>query len=310
MTEPPVNVPHAHGNPLSALTRKIGPLPGFVWVLLAVGAYAGYRWYQQRNGATVSNPLAASGAVVTPDASVAGGDSLAGGFGGSSAVPSGVVQTTPIPKSDTNAEWAANIVTAEIAANRSGSAASNALAHYLGGNTLSASESALVSQLLQRYGPPPQGLIPINTTPATPAPKSAPPKATASPIAGYTFYHDTRTGAYYDVNVARRTVHRMSAENWARDRKAGAVAQNVNGRPKFVGATLTFVNDATGSQVKTSHPTPKPASHTYVVKSGDTLSSIAQHFYGRASEYPRIASANHITNPNLIHPGQRLVIPA
>lgn len=40
-----------------------------------------------------------------------------------------------------------------------------------------------------------------------------------------------------------------------------------------------------------------------------TLSGIAQHYYGNASEYMKIATANHITNPNLIYPGQRLVIP-
>lgn len=40
-----------------------------------------------------------------------------------------------------------------------------------------------------------------------------------------------------------------------------------------------------------------------------TLSGISQHYYGNANEYMKIAQANHITNPNLIYPGQRLLIP-
>ena len=49
----------------------------------------------------------------------------------------------------------------------------------------------------------------------------------------------------------------------------------------------------------------------YTVKSGDTLSKIAQQFYGNASLFQRIfnANTNQLSNPNLIHPGQVLRIP-
>ncbi len=49
----------------------------------------------------------------------------------------------------------------------------------------------------------------------------------------------------------------------------------------------------------------------YTVKSGDTLSAIAQEWYGDASVYPRLfeANRNQITDPNLIFPGQVLRIP-
>jgi LysM repeat protein len=57
-------------------------------------------------------------------------------------------------------------------------------------------------------------------------------------------------------------------------------------------------------------PTATPAPQTYTVQRGDTLSAIAKRFYGHASEYRRIAAANNIANPDLIHPGQQLVIPA
>jgi uncharacterized protein YidB (DUF937 family) len=54
------------------------------------------------------------------------------------------------------------------------------------------------------------------------------------------------------------------------------------------------------------------ATQTYTVQSGDTLSAIAQQFYGNASDYMRIFEANRdkLDNPNLIQPGQELLIPA
>lgn len=44
---------------------------------------------------------------------------------------------------------------------------------------------------------------------------------------------------------------------------------------------------------------------TYVVKSGDTLSQIAAKY---GTTYQRLAMDNHIANPNLIYPGQRLIV--
>lgn len=49
----------------------------------------------------------------------------------------------------------------------------------------------------------------------------------------------------------------------------------------------------------------------YEVVPGDTLSAIAQRFYGKASLYPKIFEANRdiLTNPDLIKVGQKLKIP-
>ena len=49
----------------------------------------------------------------------------------------------------------------------------------------------------------------------------------------------------------------------------------------------------------------------YVVKAGDTLSKIAQEFYGDASRWNEIFEANkdQIADPNLIRVGQELRIP-
>lgn len=51
--------------------------------------------------------------------------------------------------------------------------------------------------------------------------------------------------------------------------------------------------------------------HRHVVKSGESLSKIAKHYYGDPMKYKQIFSANTdiLKNPDLIHPDQVLVIP-
>lgn len=55
----------------------------------------------------------------------------------------------------------------------------------------------------------------------------------------------------------------------------------------------------------------KPKQKTYTVKKGDCLWNIAKKFYGNGAKYTKIYNANKskIKNPNLIYPGQVLVIP-
>jgi nucleoid-associated protein YgaU len=54
-----------------------------------------------------------------------------------------------------------------------------------------------------------------------------------------------------------------------------------------------------------------PYTQTYVVQSGDSLSKIAQKYYGDAALYTKIFEANRdqLKDPNKISPGQKLRIP-
>ena len=57
---------------------------------------------------------------------------------------------------------------------------------------------------------------------------------------------------------------------------------------------------------------PQPAEVVfYVIEKGDTLSSIAKHFYDDANAYPRILDANRegIKDADRIFPGQKIRIP-
>ena len=77
-----------------------------------------------------------------------------------------------------------------------------------------------------------------------------------------------------------------------------------------------FSNVRSGSSSAPTHPSNMPASDKgtskiYVVEKGDSLSKIAQRFYGDAQAWNRIFEANRdqIQDPDLIHPGQELRIP-
>ena len=71
---------------------------------------------------------------------------------------------------------------------------------------------------------------------------------------------------------------------------------------------LPDFSDVEGGSSSTA---PLPATQTYPVKSGDSLSKIAKHLYGDAKKWRKIYEANtdKIKNPDLIHPGQVFTIP-
>jgi nucleoid-associated protein YgaU len=58
-------------------------------------------------------------------------------------------------------------------------------------------------------------------------------------------------------------------------------------------------------------PADDPYAQYYVVKKGDTLSKIAEEFYGDKMLYPKIFEANRdqLVDPDKIKPGQKLRIP-
>lgn len=57
--------------------------------------------------------------------------------------------------------------------------------------------------------------------------------------------------------------------------------------------------------------TPNPYAQYHTVVSGDTLSKIAEQYYGDPKLYPQIFEANRdvLSDPNKIKPGQKLRIP-
>ena len=53
----------------------------------------------------------------------------------------------------------------------------------------------------------------------------------------------------------------------------------------------------------------KKGARTYVVKKGDTLQKISEHFYGTTKNWEKICKANKLKDCNDLEPGTKLVIP-
>jgi nucleoid-associated protein YgaU len=99
-----------------------------------------------------------------------------------------------------------------------------------------------------------------------------------------------------DINGDTVTVY-GEAESQAAKEKAILAVGNTEG--------IATVDD------RISVVVPEPEAQFYEVKSGDSLSKIAKHFYGDAMKYNVIFEANTpmLKDPDKIYPGQMLRIP-
>lgn len=85
------------------------------------------------------------------------------------------------------------------------------------------------------------------------------------------------------------------------------------GSGTLAGARPDFSNVSSGADsVPTAQGGPGSiGARSYTIEQGDTLSSIAQRVYGKASHWRRIFEANRdaIDNPDRIFPGQVITLP-
>jgi nucleoid-associated protein YgaU len=90
-------------------------------------------------------------------------------------------------------------------------------------------------------------------------------------------------------------------------------------KPKADFSNVQSGSSSTAADPAVPMPDPAPTGTTgttaaegsYVVVSGDSLSKIAKREYGDMNQWRRIYEANkdQISDPDLIHPGQKLRIP-
>ncbi len=90
----------------------------------------------------------------------------------------------------------------------------------------------------------------------------------------------------------------------------GSDTSSTSGSMGGTGRNADFSDVSGGASSETPDYT-SGGGQSYTVKSGDSLSKIAKHFYGDGSKWNRIFEANRdkIDNPDLIHPGQEFTIP-
>ena len=92
-------------------------------------------------------------------------------------------------------------------------------------------------------------------------------------------------------------------DTWANKNKIIVTAGNVDGISAVEDHLLVITPEPIAP--------PEPEKQFYTVKKGDYLSKIAKQVYGDARKYPVIFEANKpmLKDPDLIYPGQVLVIP-
>lgn len=135
---------------------------------------------------------------------------------------------------------------------------------------------------------------------------------------------NTVIGSIYTVaqgdtlwNIAEKKYN--SGYNWVDIQKAnkitnpdiliiGTKLRLPNVEPKIV----TVINTNTtkgGLQTGSTIQTNKIIGSSYTVTKGDTLWDISVRAYGDGYAWTKISQANKLSNPNLIHPGNKLIIP-
>lgn len=99
------------------------------------------------------------------------------------------------------------------------------------------------------------------------------------------------------------------AKSLAAKEKASLIAGNVKGVSHVDDSGLTVAGASAGTAQTAGTTT---GSRYYTIKSGDTLSKIAQDMYGDSGDYNKIFEANRevIGDPDKIYPGQQIRIPA
>ena len=75
-----------------------------------------------------------------------------------------------------------------------------------------------------------------------------------------------------------------------------------------------FVTPLRGADNSTASDNDVPAANMetrrfHIVRRGETLSAIAQRYYGTTATLDKLQKANGITNPDKIAPGMKLIIP-
>ena len=93
------------------------------------------------------------------------------------------------------------------------------------------------------------------------------------------------------------------ARGAAHQQAATATLDSVSAHAVLVGGTSTARHAATQNPASNTH---------YRVKSGDTLSGIADHYYHQAADWQWLYHENDkiVSDPNLIYPGETLFVPA
>ncbi|MGE4302079.1 MAG: LysM peptidoglycan-binding domain-containing protein [Victivallaceae bacterium] len=153
-----------------------------------------------------------------------------------------------------------------------------------------------------------QPSLPADTAPVlTPPSVESAPAAPEAPVSDLVF--EEKVGVL-DSGVEPAAVDVVMVET--AETAAVPAEPETEAKPEGPAATDSEVKE-TPAETPAAADSTKPELPTeYVVQKGDMLGSIAQKFYGRASQWTVIAKANQATlkGSSTVRPGMKLVIPA
>ena len=305
MADPVAEAPAKAGN---TLTKKVGPLPLGVWVLILGGTIVIVYAMNARKGSTGNTLAVAADGTTGPESGT--GNGAVGGWL--------YQQAQAVSKKDykTNEEWGRAAIQFLIGQGYDAALADVAIRRYIGGLDISVQQRPLVTAALNGLGPPPEQMGPISELPGdgpvtggggggTNTPPPTPPRNNGG-ILGFLF-------GLADIFLPGLKLNGQGYK------------VPVNGSDYTVG--VQYGNDGAGVTVvgpsgdETRVDVPRPSAtqvpvvgsttRTYTVKQGDTLASIALNQYGSSLQASKIYNANLevIQDKNNLIPGSVLVIP-
>jgi hypothetical protein len=314
--EPDVKAPEGAGGGIkAALSKKIGPLPAGVWIVIAVVIFYYVSQHNSKGGSGQATDPAGNVGTINPNTGYVYGSSqdqaaLGGGsssLGGPSDSGNGG-GTVGGQYADNNA-WAVAAINYLVSIGVDATSANTAVTQFLASQKLTQQQQGEVNLVIQRLGAPPSPPEPGGSTPPIVTPPSSSTYATNPPTGFVTTSVGTSSiGAKWNATTnARGYTLSWGTTAEAKDGKvtvsspAGTATGlkpnttyhlRVQATPAKAGAAFATLTKATGKTAPT--PTPhKPAPskpgkpegapyrHT-VTKDGESYSSIASQYHYKA----------------------------
>jgi len=273
----------------SALSKKVGPLPLGMWIVIGGGGFVVY--YVMKSKSTSS---------ATPQVSAA--DAVGAGAGGWIATTP--TTTTTTTAYGTNDQWGQAAISYLIGQNYDAGLSDAAIRNYLGGLQVSIQQQPLVDAALKQLGEPPQLLNPItgpvSTTPI-PGPSAGggttntPPPSNNSGggLFGALFgfidqFLGGVSGSVSNLNIPVNGQNVSVSGSYGNDQGTISIV-NPDGSiiTGSANPSVTSLLSPTTTPVATTTGT-----RTYTVIAGDTLTSISNKMYGSSLQQDKIANAN------------------
>lgn len=305
------DVADAPAKATGALTKKVGPLPIGVWVILIGGTIViVYAMNSRGKNNTVNTLEVAADGTTGPESNVGDG-SVGGWLYQQSVAVSNKTYTT-------NEEWGRAAIQFLIGQGYDAALADVAIRRYMGGLDITVQQRPLITAALKGLGPPPEQMGPINEipgdgpvtgggggTPNTPPPT---PKPNRGGIFGFVF-------GLVDLFLPGL---KIGANNWKVPVNGMTYDVDLNYGDDGAGVTVTgpggdetVVGIPRPQNSATQVPVIGTTNRTYIIKTGDTLTSIALAMYGSSLQASKIYNANTevIANKDNLTPGVTLIIP-